>query len=155
METVPPNHRPVFQISDTFTGNYPKIAKYFNDWDAQTTKELFLKFEQMIDFLRSQYNIWTIKEKQIFAEWDKNMTKGHRLSRKLQYLKHTLNVPFRVVDDITHAEFYKKFWEKNLKMVKHFQNIYDAEEYVEFAFEKEAFMRDFYIKWKVKGFDKY
>ena len=53
MKIVPPNHKPVFQVSVTFTENYPKIAKYFNDWDAQTTEELFMKFEQMIDFLRS------------------------------------------------------------------------------------------------------
>ena len=83
MEKVPPNHTPVFKISDTFTEKYPDIAKYFEDWDAQSTKELFLKFEQMIDFLRSQYNIWTTKEQNVFSEWDKNMAKGDRLSRKL------------------------------------------------------------------------
>ena len=88
MEKVPPNHTPVFKISDTFTEKYPDITKYFEDWDAQSTKELFLKFEQMIEFLRSQYTIWRVKEKKIWAVWDKNMAKGDKLSRKLQDLKH-------------------------------------------------------------------
>ena len=154
MEIVPPNHKLFFQVSVTFVENYPKIAKYFNNWDAQTTKELFLKFEQMIDFLRSQYNFWTVKREKIFAVWDKSITKGNRLSRQLQYLKKSLNVSLNVADDTFETVLHMKFWEKNFIISKYLTDVEVAEAGCEYELIKEACANKFFINWKIDGFDK-
>ena len=45
METVPPNHMPVFMSSDEFTKKYTKLAEWFKNCETPTIKETFQKFE--------------------------------------------------------------------------------------------------------------